>query len=650
MIPLCAGLDFETHPIDQDIAWKPPQPVGLVMKMPGGVTRYLRWGHPSGNNTTYEQVKALLDALWASHLPLVFHNSKFDLSVAIYWFGMTMPHWSRIHDTMFLGYLDNPHNRRMGLKELCADLFNWPADEKDAVGDWLWTNRAYVYEHTGRRLSRTNGKVGSQGEFYWLVPGDVLEPYAVGDVDRTVALFEHLYAKVLAEGMGPAYDRERQLLPILMENEQEGMTLDTEGLALDIPRYEKAMEDAEEWLRRTLKAPGLNLDADADVGAALVHANALQGNLVIGKNGNLSVSKVNLLPENYRDVRLFQVLGYRNRLKTCLEMFMKPWLAQAERRGDGRISTNWNQTRGGDGGTRTGRPSTTNPNFLNISKEFEGRPDGYTHPAFLDLPPLPLVRKYILPDAGHVFLHRDFDGQELRVFGHFESGKLHAAYLANPKLDVHTQVMEDIKRLSPDTKLDRTKVKIINFRTIYGSGVSGLALALSCDKATAKVFKNDHAKALPGIAILNTEIKRMVGRKLPIVTWGGRRYHPEPARKDEETGQMKDFIYKLLNYLVQGSAADLTKQAIIDWYNDPRRDPRVRFLVTVYDEINISAPIDCALEQMSLLKEVMERDRLTVPMLSAGTWGFSWGNAVGVKKGDTRPELEVMAEWLKVAA
>lgn len=648
MIPRCAVVDFETHPIDEDIAWKPPVPVGVVLKMPGNASLYLRWGHPSGNNTTYDAAKRLLEMIWASDLPILFHNAKFDLSVARYHFGLPVPHWSRIHDTMFLGYLDNPHNRRMGLKELCADLLQWPADEKDAVGEWLWINRAYVYGETGRRLSRSNGKVSSQGEFYWLVPGDVLEPYAVGDTDRTEGLFEFLYEKVLADGMGPAYDRERQLLPILMENERDGIALDAAGLLRDIAIYEKAFDKTEDWLREALKAPGLNLDADAEVGAALVRANALQGDLVIGKNGNLSVSKVNLLPANFRDVRLFQALGYRNRLKTCMEMFMRPWLAQHQRRPDGRISTNWNQTRGGDGGTRTGRPSTTNPNFLNISKDFEGRPDGYTHPEFLGVPPLPLVRKYILPDAGHVFLHRDFDGQELRVFGHFESGKLHAAYIANPSLDVHTLVMGDIQRLSPNTKLDRTKVKIINFRTIYGSGVSGLAIALACDQATAKEFKAVHAKALPGMKILNDEIKRLVGRKLPIVTWGGRRYHPEPPVRDKETGKWKDFVYKLLNYLVQGSAADLTKQAIIDWYNDPRRDPRVRFLVTVYDEINISAPIDCALEQMLLLKEVMERDRLSVPMLSAGKWGWSWGEVVKPGKGET--EAEALAKWLKDAA
>ena len=74
---------------------------------------------------------------------------------------------------------------------------------------------------------------------------------------------------------------------------------------------------------------------------------------------------------------------------------------------------------------------------------------------------------------------------------------------------------------------------------------------------------------------------------------------------------------------MQGSAADLTKQALIDWHNHP--DRKARFMVTIYDEIDLSAAPDVADAQMDLLREVMERPRLTVPMLSDGKRGPSWG-------------------------
>ena len=130
-------------------------------------------------------------------------------------------------------------------------------------------------------------------------------------------------------------------------------------------------------------------------------------------------------------------------------------------------------------------------------------------------------------------------------------------------------------------------------------------------------MKAFHNKALPGRVTLNEEIKRIVQRDDPIRTWGGRLYYPEAPGAD---GRSK--IYKLINYIVQGSAADLTKQALIDW---AAAGPKARFLVTVYDEINLSCPVTLADGEMALLKEVMERPRLSVPMRSSGKRGPSWG-------------------------
>jgi len=89
---------------------------------------------------------------------------------------------------------------------------------------------------------------------------------------------------------------------------------------------------------------------------------------------------------------------------------------------------------------------------------------------------------------------------------------------------------------------------------------------------------------------------------------------------------MRSFEYKLINYLVQGSAADITKECLIRWYNHPDRDPRTRFLVTVYDEINITCPKDCWEEQMDLLRRCMDEIELDCPMLSEGAIGENWAD------------------------
>jgi DNA polymerase I-like protein with 3'-5' exonuclease and polymerase domains len=607
-------VDFETHPIEQRPHY-PPKPAGVATQWPDDdEPGYWGWGHPVGNTVSQQSVAtAELRRVWDSGLPILFHNAKFDLAVAYEKLKLPRLPWDRVHDTMFLAYLCDPHARSLGLKQLAEDLLSEPPTEQDELHDWIWQHRQTL-EITYAHLGYGKVKKTQLGAWIFAAPGELVGRYACGDVRRTKALFEHLYPLVHREGMGAAYDRERALTPILMENEEVGIRVDLEGLQIDGTLYSEDLETAERWLRKELRASGLNFDADSDVAAVLAQRGIVT-EWQETKTGKRSVSKDNLLPEHFSDPRIASALGYRNRLKTCLEMFMKPWYEQGSQR-KGYISTNWNQTRGEGGGTRTGRPSTSNPNFLNISKDFEGRDDGYRHPDFLGVAKLPLVRRYILPDEGDVFLHRDFDGQELRVFAHYEQGDLFEKYVGNPQLDPHAFIGEELKRVA-GRELPRGNVKIMNFQSLYGGGVPALQKKLRCSYTEAKELKAFHNKALPGRVILNEEIKRIVSRGDPIRTWGGRLYYPE---KPGEDGRSK--IYKLINYIVQGSAADLTKQCLIDWYSN---GIDARFLVTVYDEINLSCPTGVEAQEMGLLKETMEEPRLTVPMRSSGKMGPSWG-------------------------
>jgi len=624
--PEVITLDWETFPITSRPQY-PPDPVGLAIRWPGDPPFYMAFGHQGGNTCERGHVKAMLAKVWNSDLPVLFHHAKFDLAVCEEKFGMAPMPWARVHDTMFLSYLCDPHARSLGLKELADDILAWPPEERDELAEWVWEHRAEL-----QRLAPLNGNVTRKGvgKWIWAAPAEMVGTYAVGDVARTWALFEHLWPIVQENGMGVAYDRERRLLPILMENERIGMRVDMEGLGQASATYGAALIHAEVWLRNQLHASGLNFDADADVASVLLSTGVVPAeNWTMtsgGKSGKqqLSMAKDALRPEMFSGradgLRIASVLGYRNRLVTCLNMFIDPWLEQAELN-HGYITTSWNQVRNaGGGGTRTGRPSTDHHNFLNISKSFDGRDDGYVHPYDLDVPPLPLCRQFVLPDPGDVFLHRDFDGQELRVFAEVEQGALWAQYQANPALDPHAFIGTELMRVA-GREIERTKVKVMNFQSLYGGGIPALQKALRCSVVDAKQLKAFHDKALPGRKLVNEEIKRLCLRGLPIRTLGGRLYFPEEPGPD---GRSK--IYKLINYWVQGSAADLTKEALIDWHDVPWR--RARFLVTVYDEINVSAPVEQAAAEMALLREVMERDRLSVPMRSSGKQGPSWGELI----------------------
>lgn len=619
-------LDFETHAIKPRPGY-PPEPVGVALRWKG-TSSYLAWGHPSGNNCSKEDTRETLRRFWEDDsITVLCHNAAFDLTVAADRLGLPMLPWRRFHDTMFLLFLHDPHAKALGLKPASEALLDWPAEERDAVHEWIYDNRKEIlaqYGEPGQKITRA--KTGDNSPAAWIAyaPGGLVGRYAVGDVDRTEGLFRYLYPRILSAGMGDAYDRERRLMPILLENERRGLRVDLEGLARDVPRFEEALESVEAQMRAYLGASGLSFDKDRDVADVFQSRGIVREDAwVKTESGQLSVSKDNLPPDAFTDPLFAAAFGYRNRLVTCLKMFMQPWAEQASAN-RGFIHTQWNQVRGSRGGARTGRPSMTKPNLLNVSKPFEGRDDGYVHPEGLGLPNLPEVRTYVLADEEEEFIHRDFDGQELRIFAHFECGDLQKAYLENADLDPHGWVGAEIEKMT-GKKLGRSPVKIMNFQSLYGGGIPAIAGELRCSHAEAKEFKAFHDGALPGRKILSQEIQRIVRRNEPIRTWGGRLYYVEPPSYSKKSKRIQTWEYKLINYLVQGSAADVTKEAICRWHEGGAASNGARFLLTVYDEINITADRRFADEHMVFLKEIMNGIELDVPMRSSGKRGERWG-------------------------
>lgn len=628
--PAVSTVDFETEAIAGRPHY-PPKPVGVALRRPGERhPRYMAWGHPTGNNCTRGEALAVLRDVWRDAkaqggAPLLCHNQKFDLDVAATHLGLTPPPWDRTHDTLFLLFFTDPHARSLSLKPSAERVLGIQPTERDAL-------RAWVLAH----VPEARRKPSSWGAYISLAPGDLVGRYAAqGDVNSTRKLFDHLWPQVMARGMGPAYARERRLLPYLLEAERQGMRVDVARLQRDIPIYERAHAKATAWLRERLKAPHLNPDSSEELAQALLRARVARERDFLRTApsekfpaGQLSVAKESL-EGAVRDPKVLQVIRYHTRLGTCLSMFMRKWLAIAEETG-GTIHPTWHQVRQGHGqdndntGARTGRLIATDPNPLNIAKSFEDRDDGYVHPAWLRVPPLPLVRVYVLPDKGELFGHRDYNQQELRLLAHFEDGALARAYNADPTLDVHNFARDEIHRVVGLYIKERTKVKNLNFGDIYGLGIPGLVRKLKCTVEEARTLKEAKRKAMPDVEKLKRAIKELARNDQPIVTLGGREYFAEEPTIRK--GRIQDFIYKLLNYLIQGSAADMTKQAVINYHEHPRR--RGRFLVTVYDEINASVPraLQAAKQELAVLAEAMQSFKLDVPLLSDAKLGRSWGD------------------------
>lgn len=607
-VPKVTVVDFETEAIELRPEY-PPKPVGVAVKLPGRKAKYYAWGHPTGNNCSRADGARVVNELWASGDPLLFHNGKFDQDVAETHFGVAPIGWERAHDTMFLLFLMNPHARELGLKPSAEKLLGMPPEEQDAIVDWA----------RAEGLIARNAK--KAGHLIAQAPGDLVGPYAIGDVVRTEKIFDVAYAYVKEHGMLAAYDRERRLQPILLRNERRGLRVDVAAIERDLPEYEAAIAKADAWIRKRLKVKELNIDSNEELADAL-EAAGFSGFHLTEKGGVRSVGKDSLNAVIATDKQLLSVIGYRSRMSTCVNTFLKSWLEKAS--SSGSVYPTWHQVRNGTSekdrnGARTGRIICTDPNLLNLSKSFEDKNDGYVHPTFLRVPPLPLVRKYMLPDKNHVWCHRDYNQQELRILAHYEDDELCAAYGRDPKLDVHNYVKTLVDAML-GRPVDRRYIKTLNFGMIYGMGLGTLAERCAVEVSEAKSLRDSQRRAIPGLGDLERSIKQTGRAGEAIRTWGGREYYAEPPKVVD--GRRKTYEYKLLNYLIQGSAADCTKEAIIR-HDEVVKDER--FLVTVYDEVNISSPKRDVKGSMARLREVMQSIEFDVPMLSDGKTGPTWG-------------------------
>ena len=612
--PRPVTIDFETVGIEGRPSY-PPVPVGVSIKQWGKPSRYYSWGHPTKNNCLPSEGLAALKAVWDNPDGLLMHNSKFDLDVADVHLGLPVPGWDRIHDTMLMLFLDDPNQRRVDLKGAAERMLSMPPEERDIVAEWLIKNQPIPFV----RINNAKSGKAPVGKYIAYAPGDIVGDYAKGDTERTAALFGHIWPTLKKRRMLAAYERERKLVPILLDMERRGVRVDLEALRTDVASYGALFEKLDAWIRKQLNTPDLNIDSDTALVKALIAVNKVnESELGVTPAGQYKADKA-AFEVAVTDRRLGAVLRYRGALATCLKTFMRPWLETAEG-SDGIIYTTWHAIKADGAGARTGRFSSS-PNLQNIPKRF--KPLFHHEKAGLpkapfDLPSLPLVRGYIVPYEGHVLIGRDFASQELRVLAHYEDGPMKEGYLENPTLDLH-QFAADLITEKTGLPITRDASKAVGFAILYGAGIGKLAQTLGCGVDEAKKLKAEYLRAFPGVKLLQDDLKARSKAGLPAYTLGGREFFcEEPVMIN---GHKQTFEYRLLNYAIQGSSADLTKDSMIRFVS---KKTAGALLASVHDELLVSAPIAVADKVMRALQESMNDAGLDVPMLSDGERGYNW--------------------------
>jgi len=579
-------IDFETFPIENG-SNTTPVPVGVSIKIDAKPSVYYAWGHPIKNNTTKDTAYWALKTIVESDDLVVCHNLKFDLRICLEHLDLPFP--KNIADTMIMAYLHDPREDSLGLKELADKYLGMPPDEQTELNNWLISHGF----KPGRYIAKA--------------PGDIVGKYAIGDTDRTYELY--WYYKTLMDTVPriwDAFNREMQLIPIVIGMEQRGL-----HLTPDIQAINTKWQGEFDLIELQLKAygggeePGKKAFFTALANKGLIDKSKIE---YTGK-GNPRYG-AEFLTKYISDEYLLSLMKRRSKLQKLIGTYVRPFAEKAAKY-NGKMYPYYNQTRGEDDyGTRSGRFSSNIQQLpkgaLNVSKDATAKADD-----------LPNPRRLIVSKPGHSFVKRDFSGQELRVLAHYAEGTMLEAYVNDPKTDIHAFASDLIFKFTGN-RLNRTFVKVMNFLCVYGGGAGALSRNLGIDAETAKEMLALHKRAFPEIGDLSSELTRISKSGKQIVTWGGRGYWVEEPKI--VNGKRQEWYYKLLNLLIQGSSADMTKEAMVRYYNHPDRKGEIA--VQVHDEIVLEVLDEYVDRDMEILKWAMDDiPGWDVPLMSDGEVG-----------------------------
>lgn len=301
----------------------------------------------------------------------------------------------------------------------------------------------------------------------------------------------------------------------------------------------------------------------------------------------------------------------------------------------GKVHCSFHPLSGTDGGAKTGRLSSSDPNLQNIpTRSEEGK----------------LIRKAFVADAGHKEWWKfDYSQIEYRLLAHFAVGEgadaIRSMYLNDPRTDYHASTAALIEKIT-GIKLSRSHTKNINFGLAYGMGLAKLAKDLGVSMKEAEELMKAYHRGVPfaketmdhlsNFANTYGYNKTILGRRTRFETWEpstwGVKGQPLPYHSaiDKYGVNIKRaYLYRTLNYTLQGSSADMMKKAMVECYKAGIFAVTGIPRLTVHDELDFSvAEVTPAFkEAMREMHHIMQTViPLRVPVICDLDVGPNWGD------------------------
>lgn len=433
--------------------------------------------------------------------------------------------------------------------------------------------------------------------------------YDCGEFSEVVSL-ENLCKKLKAEienaGMNSLlYDLEQPLTEVLAEMEHEGVKIDTEGVKSFGESLSSDLKGLEEQIN-FMAGKNFNINSPKQLGEVLFEDLGLPS----GKKTKTGYSTNAEILENLRPKHpiVDLILQYRQ-LSKLLSTYVDGLLKAVGE--DGRIHSNFKQTE-----TRTGRISSTEPNMQNIPVRTEtGRN----------------MRKFFVAKEGYTLLDADYSQIELRVVASMcDDENMKNAFLGDT--DIHTATASSVFGLPPDmiTPEMRRAAKAVNFGIIYGIGAFSLSKDIGVSVKEADRYIKNYLESYPKVKkFMENAVEKAMKDGFVTTIYGRRRYIPEIASSNKVVQAFGKRA--AMNAPVQGSAADIIKQAMVNVSRKLAEEKLdAKLILQVHDELIVEvSEKDKERAKIILGEEMINAVHLSVPMRADVNEGHSWYDAKG---------------------
>lgn len=616
------AIDLETH--DPNLKKKGPgvrtdgYPVGYAVAWKDGED-YYPTRHAEGPNCPGTE-EWLRDELKEFKGEIVFANGIYDLDYMAER-GIHVHPDAKIRDIQIAEPLIDDNRLRYGLDSLARQYLGRGKSEQ-ALIDLYGKNFKTMMES---------------------IPSDLAGDYAKDDARETFDIYELQVPKLHAEKLWDVFEMESDLTPMLLYMKRLGVPIDvaaTDALSNDF--YLKQCE-----LERLLEEDtGVPFYSDkmttvwkpTALAAAFDKAGIPYPRTPITQAPSFRKQWL----ENHDAELAAKILKIRALDKLRGTFLQSSLLGNHV---NGRIHTTFNQVKNDAGGAVTGRFSSKNPNLQQIPSRDEEL--------------APLIRGLFVPEDGHSWFCYDWSQIEYRLLVHYAaldrasgSRRMLRQYLDDPATDYHRFVQELVKE-KLGREIPRKPIKNINFGLIYGMGAAKLGAMLGMNSEELDEFLSAYHKAIPfasemrdnatAVARRRGFIRTILGRRRRFNQWESRDWDtskndgslPLNAAVKKYGGRYairRAGTYKALNALIQGSAADLMKMAMLKVWQagiTSGTGGPLKIHLTVHDELDGSVPnTPEGHEALAELKNIMEHAiKLQIPILAEGGIGENWAKA-----------------------